>query len=259
MDCSFVIPAHDEEDWIEGTLAAIDESATSLGLDFEMIVVADACQDRTVEHARAAGARVVEIDARQIAASRNAGGRSAIGETLFFVDADTVINADAVRLGLEALEKGAAGGGSTVLFDGEIPRFMRAVANMVITGLRWLRFAGGCFLFCRRATFDAVGGFDESLFVTEEISFASALKKHGRFVVVRGRVLTSARKIRSHPLRDFVCLFGLTIRRGKSAYRKREGLELWYGERRRDPGQAMSSPPTTADRGHSASELNRDA
>jgi hypothetical protein len=28
--------------------------------------------------------------------------------------------------------------------------------------------AGGCFLFCTRAAFDAVGGFDETLFAAEE-------------------------------------------------------------------------------------------
>ena len=160
---------------------------------------------------------------------------------MFFVDADTQVNAKAVRLGLEALEAGAAGGGSTMAFDGEISAAMRFLANAVVSGLRLFRFAGGCFLFCRRRSFERVGGFDESLFVTEELAFATQLKRFGRFVVVPGRVLTSARKIRSHSLSDFFRLFGRTLRRGKGAYRQREGLELWYGGRRRDPGHAMNA------------------
>ncbi len=58
---------------------------------------------------------------------------------------------------------------------------------------------GGCFLYCTREAFDAVGGFDESLFASEELTMSSALQRFGgrrRFVIIRTPVITSGRKLR---------------------------------------------------------------
>ena len=57
----------------------------------------DASTDETRTIAVQGGARVVDVDLRHIAAVRNAGARSATGETFLFVDADTLINAEIVR------------------------------------------------------------------------------------------------------------------------------------------------------------------
>ena len=72
------------------------------GEPYEVIVVVDASTDRTHEIALRHGARVVPVNFRQIAATRNAGGRSAVGELLFFVDADTVVTTLAVRAAVRA-------------------------------------------------------------------------------------------------------------------------------------------------------------
>ena len=99
---SFVIPAHNEAALIDRTLAAVRESAQEAGEPYEVIVVVDASTDRTHEIALRHGARVVPVNFRQIAATRNAGGRSAVGELLFFVDADTVVTTLAVRAAVRA-------------------------------------------------------------------------------------------------------------------------------------------------------------
>jgi hypothetical protein len=39
---------------------------------------------------------------------------------------------------------------------------------------RRLRFTGGCFLFSTRAAFEAVGGFDETLYASEELTLCRA-------------------------------------------------------------------------------------
>ncbi len=57
-----------------------------------MIVVDDASTDATPEIAAQNNARVVSVNHRQIAATRNSGARAAQGERLFFVDADTTIH-----------------------------------------------------------------------------------------------------------------------------------------------------------------------
>ncbi len=48
--------------------------------------------------------------------------------------------------------------------------------------------AAGCFLFCTRSAFVAVDGFDEAFFGAEEVVMSRALKRHGKFVVLRDAV-----------------------------------------------------------------------
>src|SRR5687767_8100970 len=110
---SFIIPAYNEEALLARTLETLKESARSAldGLDHEIIVVDDASTDRTAQIAREAGARVITVEHRQIAATRNAGARSAQGDVFIFVDADTLVPASTLRAALEALRHGAIGGG----------------------------------------------------------------------------------------------------------------------------------------------------
>ena len=74
---SFVIPAHNEEQHLGATLAAINAAASDAGEPFEVIVVDDASTDRTARIAEEAQARVVLVQNRQISATRNAGARAA--------------------------------------------------------------------------------------------------------------------------------------------------------------------------------------
>ena len=71
-----VIPAHNEEDLLPSCLAAVRQAARMLtGLPVHVVVVADACADRTAGRARENGAAVVEIGARSVGAAREAGMR----------------------------------------------------------------------------------------------------------------------------------------------------------------------------------------
>ena len=60
------------------------------------------------------------------------------------------------------------------------------------------------------------------------------LRRLGRFVLLGSAVVTSARKLRVYSRWE---VFGTLLRLalgGPKALRRREGLELWYGERRLD-------------------------
>ena len=81
-----------------------------------------------------------------------------------------------------------------------------------------------------------MGGFDESVYAGEEVLLSRALKRGGRFAILREEVLTSGRKMRVHPTGEFVRFVALVARRGMGSVRSREGLDLWYGPRRDDPG-----------------------
>ena len=232
---TFIVPAHNEEQLLGRTLAALHAAAGEIGTQYELLVVDDASTDRTAEIARAAGARVIPVDHRQIASTRNAGARAAAGDLLIFVDADTIVSARTVQATIEAVERGAVGGGALLSFDGPLPPAVRVLAATLALTMRLWRLAAGAYLFCTRHAFDAVGGFDETLFATEELTMSRALRRVGAFVVLRERVVTSGRKARTHDLFELLAPVGLLLRYGPSARRHRGRLSLWYGRRRHDP------------------------
>jgi glycosyltransferase involved in cell wall biosynthesis len=226
---SFVIPAHNEERLLAATLNSVHASAKSVGRPYEVIVVNDASTDRTAAVASAHGARVIDVNHRQIAATRNSGGRAARGDVLFFIDADTQANAAAVRASLRALDHGAVGGGCTFRYDGQIPWWAHVLHPIGITAGRFLTIVGGAFLFCRKADFDAVGGFCERYYAAEEVVFIRALQRRGRIAIPWPTVLTSNRKVDRMTLRRAVAELWRFVARGPAAFRSREGLDLWYG------------------------------
>lgn len=233
---TFIIPAHNEERLLGRTLDAIAAATCAAGVPTEVIVVDDASTDCTAAIAADHGAHVVAVHHRQIAAARNAGGREATGAMLFFVDADTVVSDAAVRAAIAAMRDGAVGGGSAFRFDGSLPLYGRVLAEVAVPLYRMLRLASGCFLFCTRDAFHAVGGFDETLYAAEEAAMSQRLRRHGRFVVLRESVTTSGRKLRTYSAREFIGRLGrLVLAGGPRAVRSREGLDIWYGERRADP------------------------
>jgi glycosyltransferase involved in cell wall biosynthesis len=232
---SFIIPAFNEELLLGRTLNALNSAARALKESFEIVVVDDASTDRTAAIAREFGARVIAVQRRQIAATRNDGARAAHGELFIFVDADTVVTEGAVRAAVEAMRKGAVGGGCAIRFDGRLPLYGRILAAVAIPLYRVVGLAAGCFLFCTREAFHAIGGFDEKLFGGEEAVMSRRLHRRGRFVVLPESVTTSGRKLRAHSAREVLGLLARLALAGPKAVRQREGLEIWYGERRTDP------------------------
>jgi glycosyltransferase involved in cell wall biosynthesis len=232
---SFVVPAHNEAQLIEETVRRLHAAGVGTGLPYEVVVVDDASTDGTAALAAGAGARVVPAAVRHIAATRNIGARAAHGEYLLFVDADTWLSADTARAAVAAMREGAAGGGARVRFDGPVPWY--AVPGVVtVLGAFWLlNWTVGCFMFCTRTAFDRAGGFDERLFAAEEVAFSLALKRVGRLRLVEPAVVTSGRKFRTHSLRELVRMTVATLN-VRRALRSRGRLDLWYGERRHDPG-----------------------
>jgi len=238
---SFIVPAYNEEALIGRTLEGLNLAARAIGEPYELVVADDASSDRTAQIAITHGARVVRVELRQIAATRNAGAREARGDKLIFVDADTLVSESGVRAAIEALNTGASGGGSAVNFDGTVPGYAKRVHPAMVRIFRALGLACGCFLFCTREAFAAAGGFDETLFASEEITMSRALKRQGRFVVLRESVTTSGRKLRMYSGRDVLRLFGSILLAGPKALRSRDALEVWYGGRRDDPDLAVAS------------------
>jgi len=234
---SFIVPAYNEERLLGATLDALRAAALAIGEPYELIVADDGSTDRTAAIAAHHGAILVSVAHRQIAATRNSGAREANGDWLIFVDADTLVSEAVVRSAVEALRSGAVGGGAAVEFDGTVPLYARLLLPVLVRSFRWAGLAAGCFLFCTRNAFAAVGGFDEAFYGAEELVMSRALKRHGRFVVLRQAVITSGRKLRTHSVREMLAILARLALRGPGAVKQRQGMDLWYAERREDPQQ----------------------
>jgi glycosyltransferase involved in cell wall biosynthesis len=232
---SFIVPAYNEELLIADTLAALARATSSLNDSYEVIVVDDGSSDRTAAISAECGARVVRVSHRQISATRNSGARAASGDRLVFVDADTLVNDEILAAAIAAMNEGAIGGGAGMRFDGRVPLFARILQGPMVTVFRWARLAAGCFIFCTREGFEECGGFSEEMYGAEEIAISRSLKRLGRFVILREQVTTSGRKLRAYSGLEILKVFGHFLLRGPGAVRTRDGMELWYGERRNDP------------------------
>lgn len=234
------IPAFNEAATIGACVAAALEAARAAGLEPTLVVANDASTDATATLALEAGATVIDVEHRQIAAVRNSAATAVLAlippspdDMLVFVDGDTLMTSELLLGARHALDEGCVGGGARVRFD-EAPRWARwFMATMAGPLLWWWGYAGGCFLYCRRDAFEAVGGFDEQYFAGEEIYFLGSLKKlrRGRVRILRHAAVTSGRKMRQFSALQLV---GVLFTVARTRAKRRDGLELWYsGERER--------------------------
>lgn len=199
---SLVIPAFNEEHYLPLLLDSIDSARQRYEAgpgEVEIIVADNASTDGTAGLARARGCRVVHVEKRAIAAARNGGARVATGQILAFVDADSQIHPDTFN----AIERTLAS--DRVVVGATSARFSRmspGIALTTLVGITLLRLAGldiGV-VFCRRADWEGVGGYNEDRLWAEDAEFLIALKRLGRtrgqrFARAKGaRAITSARK-----------------------------------------------------------------
>jgi hypothetical protein len=95
-------------------------------------------------------------------------------------------------------------------------------------------------MFCTREAFHAVKGFDENLYGAEDAAMSAALKREGRFVVLRERLFTSARRVRAMSGLHILSLL-LRIAFLPSELTRRSSVEkVWY-QSNREKGERGSS------------------
>jgi len=190
---SVIIPALNEEKVIFEAVQDILQK-TPPDLLEEVIVVDGKSEDKTVERAREAGARVIVSEKARRSIQMNRGAAQATGEILFFLHADCRAPDAYAPSILDAVEKGHHYG-----------CFRRQVGkNKSKKGLGFVsfvsRFRGPMFrggdasLFVRRSTFEAVGGFKEDLILMEDFEILPRLRRQGKFKLLPGVVEASDRK-----------------------------------------------------------------
>jgi glycosyltransferase involved in cell wall biosynthesis len=176
---TIVVPAHNEARLLPGGLAAIGLAARRVGGEVEVVVVANRCTDETAEIARRAGAVVVEDSSRNLSMVRNAGVAAGTGDIVVTLDADCRMHPDSLIAIERALATGRFVGGAVRVVPERTSPGIRATYALLAVVIALTRLGGGLF-WCRRADFDAIGGFDEGVLVGEDLDFARRLRRHGR-------------------------------------------------------------------------------
>ena len=241
MKISIVIPAFNEERLLADTLSRVQaarQAFTARGVDSELIVCDNNSTDRTAEIAREGGATVVFEPVNQISRARNRGAETATGDWLLFIDADSHPSAELLEDVVEAIRSGRyVAGGATVRLEGN-----HRLANLVTAGWnlvsRTRKLLAGSFIFVEAAVFRKIGGFNNELFVTEELDLSARLKpvakEMGRELVILQKhpLVTSARKVELYTGREHLRLLWRITWNRRAAFRSKEACHLWYDGKR---------------------------
>ncbi len=159
---SVIVPVHNEEKTLADTFRNV--SACEYPGEWEIIAALNGCTDNSPAIAGQFPVRVVSSERSGMSFGKNLGARAASGEMFVFVDADTRVPADALRLLAEA----AAGREHFIGTvrgrpdrGGGVVRVCFWIANHATRRKR--AHAPGGVMLMDRGTFESAGGFDESL------------------------------------------------------------------------------------------------
>ena len=239
-DYSIIIPAYNEAAYLGDTLASVKNAQSSFAhRTSEVIVVDNNSTDQTAQIAEAFGATVVFEPVNQISKARNRGAKAAKGKYLIFLDADTILLEQLLGKTLELLDTGKiAGGGALLEYHHAEKLRIRWLVQLWNFISRFRKLAAGLYLFCLRQAWEDIDGFDESVYVAEELIFSKYLKKWAKKHKMNFRILdipvrTSFRKFYSFPYRTIIAslAFGLFVKKNKDKCR------LWY---ERTPAQKQN-------------------
>jgi len=231
---SVIIPAYDEQEWLPATLDALQHAMKAIDMAGEVIVADNNSHDRTPEVARERGAIVVFEPINQISRARNAGAKAARSRYLIFLDADTILSAALLQKALANLSSGTCcGGGTKVVYEGKVPGVVRGATDLWNLFSVKFGMAAGCFIYCLKEAFDAIGGFSQNVYASEEIWFSRQLRTWGKQrnmdfrIISDPPLITSSRKLQwFSPARMFgmfviLCFFPFAVR-------FRHLCQLWY-------------------------------
>ena len=173
---SVVVPAYQAERFLAETLAS------ALAQDYpalEVIVVDDGSSDTTAEIAQRHPVRLLRRPHRGVSAARNAGIAAAHGELITILDADDLWPTDRISRQVAHMNEHPEHGivlGLTELFvtpgEQHPPHWPEKLADAPLPAVAGTMIA-------RRAVFELVGGFDESMWLCEDIDWLARVKDAG--------------------------------------------------------------------------------
>lgn len=197
VELSIVIPTLNEEYYLPNLLECISKQTYK---DFEIIVADSKSKDKTKIIAKKLGAKVLTIEKKGPGNGRNEGAKNAKGNYLLFLDADIMLpNNDFLQKFMDEIkEKNLK---LANCFHFLYPFKLKDLPANIIMNLYFKAHSfinpivPGFFIFVEKNIFDSVGGFDESMNVTEDTEFVRrAYKKHAEFRMLNQYIYFSNRR-----------------------------------------------------------------
>src|SRR5512145_266656 len=192
---SVIIPCLNEAAHLPGLLEVLQAQTCPP----DEIIVADAgSTDGTVELAREHGARVVP--GGMPGPGRNAGARAAQGKVFLFLDADVLPGSDFIECALSEFEResyAVATCPTEALSDDLSDKLIMDATNLYLQIiLPFSPRAPGFCIFARRAVHEVIGGFDETLKLSEDHDYVRHASQHGEFgLLTSARIPVSMRRL----------------------------------------------------------------
>jgi len=193
---SIIIPAHNEERNIGKLLDTIADQSYR---DFEVIVCDSASQDETCKvvdeyRRKLPSLALLEEKTQNVSTARNNGAKYAKGEYLVFFDADVFIEVHFLKAVLKHIQTDRP----TMMTVWNRPwppswrgRILFGVMNRIVQFTQYFHpAANGPCIIMNRKLFEAVQGFDQSIFFGEDYDIVKrAHKKGGEMRVYRNPLL----------------------------------------------------------------------
>jgi len=178
-----VIPTLNEERFIGRCLAALKK------LDYpteklEIRMVDNYSNDQTTRIASDFGVRVIKIDKKTIARSRNAGALDTQTDLIAFLDADCIPSPYWLKEAIAHFDSAdvVAVGAYPYVLDAEsnsLPKSWAALCSREKRGVHSVDWLSTQNLIVRTSVFKKIGGFNETLVTCEDVDLGYRLRNHG--------------------------------------------------------------------------------
>lgn len=206
VEVSVVIPAFNEEKYIEDTLFSLLKSEQKTDINYEVILVDNNCTDNTIERAlkfkKGMKLRIIHEKKQGRGAARARGFEQAKGEVILSADADTIfykgwieelvsqIKGEVVAV-TSSCKVADSSFATNTLINFIQPKAM--VLYKLIFGHFWLSgFSFGIL----KSVYQAAGGFDVNLPAQEDIDLGFRVAKLGKIKFINKPVVFSARRFK---------------------------------------------------------------
>lgn len=202
---SIVIPAHNEAELLPGTLNALKQQNYR---HFETIVVTNGCTDGTADAVRGKCDHLFELEERGLGPARNLGAEKARGNLLLFLDADTILEPNALQIIARKFKRHHSAGTLKGVPDNDKASYKTIYFLKNFVHKSHAHHGSSGVILCWKDHFDAVCGFDNELYLRENSDLMKKLRQFGSYTYISSTpAITSMRRYEKTGTSEMVLLW----------------------------------------------------